>query len=208
MAPKLNNGWEDATPVRGDRKKYKCNYCENVVHGWITRHRQHIAHVSENIEACSRVPSEIRKMVGKLLDDGIKEKTASLRRKVLINIVREDSLYSDVPNIHAHSSDEHGMSALEKKQLKHAIAESRYMGHVEEKIRRKPSRGAGFYGGSCKGSTSGAKRGISQNYGIKSGIEMPSTGLDPHIFSFGKRTIKGILSKEGMKKIMVLICNQ
>ncbi|KAL0361972.1 UNVERIFIED_CONTAM: hypothetical protein Sradi_3881700 [Sesamum radiatum] len=93
------------------------------------------------------------------------------------------------------------MSALEIKQLKQAMAESRYMGHVEEEIRRNPSRGAGFYGGSSKGSTSGAKRGISQSFGVKSGVEMPSTGFDPHMFSSGKRTIKGMLSKEGMKKV-------
>ncbi|KAL0412117.1 UNVERIFIED_CONTAM: hypothetical protein Slati_3801400 [Sesamum latifolium] len=166
MAPKLDNGWEHATPVGGDRKKCKCNYCGKVVHGGITRLKQHIAHVSENIEACSRVPSEIRKMD----DDDI---------------------------------DEHGMSALERKQLKQAMAESRYMGHVEEEIRRNPSRGAGFYGGSSKGSTSGAKRGISHSYGVKSSVEMLFTGFDPHMFPSGKRTIKGMLSKEGMKKIEV-----
>ncbi|KAL0439964.1 UNVERIFIED_CONTAM: hypothetical protein Slati_2479400 [Sesamum latifolium] len=42
------------------------------------------------------------------------------------------------------------------------MAESRYTGHVEDELRRNPSRGAGHYGGSSKGSTSGAKRGISQ----------------------------------------------
>ncbi|KAL0444506.1 UNVERIFIED_CONTAM: hypothetical protein Slati_2173300 [Sesamum latifolium] len=93
------------------------------------------------------------------------------------------------------------MSALERKQLKQAMAESRYMGHVEEEIRRNPSRGAGFYGGSSKGSTSAVKRGISHSYRVKLGVEMPSTGFDPHIFPSRKRTIKGMLSKEGMKKI-------
>ncbi|KAL0409519.1 UNVERIFIED_CONTAM: hypothetical protein Sradi_1886300 [Sesamum radiatum] len=210
MAPKLDNGWEHATPVGGDRKKCKCNYCGKLVHGGITRLKQHIAHVPRNVEACSRVPPEIRKMVRKLLNDGIKEKTASLRRKeALINAVREESLYGDEPNIHTHVSDdddddidEHGMSALERKQLKQAMAESRYMGHVEEEIQRNPSRGAGFYGGSSKGSTSGAKRGISQSCGVKSGVEMPSTGFDSHMFPSGKRTIKGMLSKEGMKKVV------
>ncbi|KAL0295402.1 UNVERIFIED_CONTAM: hypothetical protein Sangu_2510300 [Sesamum angustifolium] len=81
------------------------------------------------------------------------------------------------------------------------MAENRYLGHVEEEIRRNPSRGAGFYGVSSKVSTPGAKGGISQSYGVKSGVEMPSTGFDPHIFPFGKRIIKGMLSKEGMKKV-------
>ncbi|KAL0361642.1 UNVERIFIED_CONTAM: hypothetical protein Sradi_3848700 [Sesamum radiatum] len=62
MASKLDNGWEHATPVGGDKKKCKCNYCGKVVHGGITRLKQHIAHVSEYIKACPRVPSEIRKM--------------------------------------------------------------------------------------------------------------------------------------------------
>ncbi|KAL0458128.1 UNVERIFIED_CONTAM: hypothetical protein Slati_0440000 [Sesamum latifolium] len=79
--------------------------------------------------------------------------------------------------------------------------ESRYTGHVEDELRRNPSKGAGHYGGSSKGSTSGAKRGIFQSYGVKSGVEMPSSGFDPHIFPSSKKTIKGMLSKEGMKKV-------
>ncbi|KAL0332862.1 UNVERIFIED_CONTAM: hypothetical protein Scaly_2187700 [Sesamum calycinum] len=108
MTPKLDNGWEHATPVGGDKKKCKCNYCGNVVHDGITRLKQHIAHVSGNVEA---IISEIIKMVR-------------------------------------------------------------------------------FYGGSSKGSTLGAKCGISQSYRVKSGIEIPSTGFDPHMFSSEKRTIK------------------
>ncbi|KAL0382971.1 UNVERIFIED_CONTAM: hypothetical protein Scaly_0584400 [Sesamum calycinum] len=191
MAPKLDNGWEHATPVGGDRKKCKCNNCGKVVYGGITHLKQHIAHVSRNVEACSRVPSEIRKM--------------------------EDRLYGDIPNINVDSSDEdndgideYGMSSLERKQFKQAMAESRYMGHVEDELRRNPSRG--HYGGSSKGSTSGAKRGISQSYGVKSGVEMPSTGFDPHMFPSSKKTIKGMLSKKGTKKVgkamsKFFICN-
>ncbi|KAL0312961.1 UNVERIFIED_CONTAM: hypothetical protein Sradi_5695400 [Sesamum radiatum] len=140
--PTLDNGWEHATPVGGDRKKCKYNYCGKVVHGGITRLKQHIADVSENVEACSRVPSKIKKMVCKLLDGGIKEKSASLRRKeAIINIVKEDSLYGNIPNINVDSSDEddddideHGMSSLERKQLKQAMTESHYTGHVEDEL--------------------------------------------------------------------------
>ncbi|KAK4426371.1 hypothetical protein Salat_1405700 [Sesamum alatum] len=147
-------------------------------------------------------------MVRKLLDDGLKERAASLRRKeAIINVVREDSPYGDVPNIPVDSSDEddddtdeHGMSALERKQLRHAMAESRYRGFVEDETPRSIGRGAG-YGSPSKESTSGAKRGISQNFGVKSGIEMPPTGFDPHMFPSRKKSVKGMLSKEGMKKV-------
>ncbi|KAK4394753.1 hypothetical protein Sango_1629600 [Sesamum angolense] len=146
-------------------------------------------------------------MIRKLLDEGIKEKAVTLRRKeALINDVKEDRLYSDIPNVNVDSSDEdndgideYGMSSLERKQMKQAMAESRYTGYVEDELRRNPSRG--HYGGSSKGSTSGAKRGISQSYGVKSGVEIPSTGFDPHMFLSSKKTIKGMLSKEGMKKV-------
>ncbi|KAL0358329.1 UNVERIFIED_CONTAM: hypothetical protein Sangu_0682300 [Sesamum angustifolium] len=87
--------------------------------------------------------------------------------------------------------------------MKQAMAESRYTGHVEDELRRNPSRG--HYGGSSKGSTSGAKRGISQSYGVKSGVEMPSTGFDPHMFPSSKKIIKGMLSKEGMKKVAKVV---
>ncbi|KAL0370476.1 UNVERIFIED_CONTAM: hypothetical protein Sangu_0365700 [Sesamum angustifolium] len=153
MAPKVDNGWEHATPVGGDRKKCKCNYCGKVVHGGITHLKQHIAHVSGNVEACSRVPSEIRKMVRKLLYEGIKEKAATLRiKEALINVVKEDRLYGDIPNINVDSSDEdndgideYGMSSLERKQMKQAMAESRYTGYVEDELRRNPSRDSGPY---------------------------------------------------------------
>ncbi|KAK4381877.1 hypothetical protein Sango_2925900 [Sesamum angolense] len=36
---------------------------------------------------------------------------------------------------------------------------------------------------------------------VKSGVKMPSTGFDPHMFPSSKKTIKGMLSKEGMKKV-------
>ncbi|KAL0296220.1 UNVERIFIED_CONTAM: hypothetical protein Sradi_6674100 [Sesamum radiatum] len=146
-------------------------------------------------------------MVRKLLDEKIKEKAATLRRKeALINAVKEDRLYGYIPNVNVDSSDEdndgideYGMSALERKQMKQVMAKSRYTGYVEDELRRNPSRG--HYGGSSKGSTLGAKRRISQSYGVKSGVEMPSTGFDPHMFPSSKKTIKGMLSKEGMKKV-------
>ncbi|KAL0283797.1 UNVERIFIED_CONTAM: hypothetical protein Sangu_2866900 [Sesamum angustifolium] len=86
---------------------------------------------------------------------------------------KDDRLYDDIPNINVDSSDEdndgideYGMSSLERKQMKQGMAESRYTGNVEDELRRNPSRA--HYGGSSKGSTSGAKRGISQSYGVKS----------------------------------------
>ncbi|KAK4438517.1 hypothetical protein Salat_0186100 [Sesamum alatum] len=93
------------------------------------------------------------------------------------------------------------MSALERKQLKQAIAESRYTGFVENETRSTRGRGAGYYGSSSKGSTFGSKREILQSFGVKSSVEMPSTGFDPHMFPSRKKTIKGMLSKEGMKKV-------
>ncbi|KAK4381876.1 hypothetical protein Sango_2925800 [Sesamum angolense] len=92
-------------------------------------------------------------MVRKLLDEGIKEKAATLRRKeALINAVKEDRLYGDIPNINVDSSDEdndgideYGMSSLERKQMKQAMAESRYTGYVEDKLQKNSSRDSGPY---------------------------------------------------------------
>ncbi|KAK4385538.1 hypothetical protein Sango_2677800 [Sesamum angolense] len=41
--------------------------------------------------------------------------------------------------------DEYGMSSLERKQMKQAMAESRYTGYVEDELRRNPSRDSGPY---------------------------------------------------------------
>ena len=50
MASKHDIGWEHAEPVGGSRRTTKCKYCGKVIHGGITRLKQHIAHISGQVE--------------------------------------------------------------------------------------------------------------------------------------------------------------
>ncbi|RVW84814.1 hypothetical protein CK203_048615 [Vitis vinifera] len=59
MASKHDIGWEHAEPVGGSRRTTKCKYCGKVIHGGITRLKQHIAHISGQVEGCPRVPVEV-----------------------------------------------------------------------------------------------------------------------------------------------------
>ena len=52
-------GWEHAEPVGGSRRTTKCKYYGKVIHGSITRLKQHIAHISGQVEECPRVSVDI-----------------------------------------------------------------------------------------------------------------------------------------------------
>ncbi|XP_075515561.1 uncharacterized protein LOC142550208 [Primulina tabacum] len=65
MPPKLDIGWEFDKPIGDNRKTIQCKFCEKVVSGGITRLKQHIAHVSGNVESCSKAPKEILLMLQK-----------------------------------------------------------------------------------------------------------------------------------------------
>ena len=74
MASKHDIGWEHAEPVGGSRRTTKCKYCEKVIHDGITRFKQHIAHISEQVEGCSCVPIEVSHSVPQHMSDSSKEK--------------------------------------------------------------------------------------------------------------------------------------
>ena len=59
MTSKHDIGWEHAKPVGGSRRTTKCKYCGKVIHNGITRLKQHIAHISGQVEGCPRVPVEV-----------------------------------------------------------------------------------------------------------------------------------------------------
>ncbi|XP_027083623.1 uncharacterized protein [Coffea arabica] len=70
MAPNQDIDWDQATPVGNDRKVAKCNYCAKIVHGGITRMKQHIGHVAGQVEACQAAPRDIRELLKKHLIQG------------------------------------------------------------------------------------------------------------------------------------------
>jgi len=68
ISPKQRDiGWEHATSIGGDRKLVKYNYCR------ITIMKQHLAHVSGQVEACLKVPKEVSTLLRKHLSEGSKK---------------------------------------------------------------------------------------------------------------------------------------
>ena len=59
MVPKHDIGWEHAEPFGGNRRTPKCKNCGKVIHGGITKLKQHIAHISGQVEGCRSVPTEV-----------------------------------------------------------------------------------------------------------------------------------------------------
>ena len=81
MASKHDIGWECAEPVGGSKRTMKCKYCGKVIHGGITRLKQHIAHISGQVEGCPRVSVEVSYSVRQHMSDTLKEKTQIKKKK-------------------------------------------------------------------------------------------------------------------------------
>ena len=80
MASKHDIGWEHAEPIGGSRTT-KCKYCGKVIHGGITRLKQHIVHISRQVEGCPRVLVEVSHSARQHMFDTSKEKTQLKKKK-------------------------------------------------------------------------------------------------------------------------------
>ena len=128
-------GWEHATPDGGDRRLAKCNYCGKVAHGGITRMKQHLAHISGQVEACPSVPKEVQQMIHKHLVAGKSERAASKKKKVaLLDAIggKETDTIDVDDDDDVCEIDQENLSTLERKQLKQVMKDSRYMAFMKE----------------------------------------------------------------------------
>ena len=122
MAPNQDIGWDHTTSIGNDRKVAKCNYCGKLVHGRITRMKQHIAHVAGQVEACPIASTEIRELSKKHLIQGknaraaIQRKKESLRQSINLLVENEDDDDDDIFEL-----NEEKMEVLERKQYKRAM---------------------------------------------------------------------------------------
>ena len=81
MASKHDIGWKHVEPVSGSRRTTDCKYYGKVIHGGITRLKQHIAHISGHVEGCPRVPVEVSHSVRQHMFDTAKEKNTVKEKK-------------------------------------------------------------------------------------------------------------------------------
>ena len=88
MASKHDIGWEHAKPVGGSRRTTKCKYCGKVIHGGITRLKQHIAYISRQVEGCPHVSVEVSRSVIQHMSDTSKEKTQLKKKKTTFEFLK------------------------------------------------------------------------------------------------------------------------
>ena len=74
MYSKYNIGWDHTEPFDGNRRTLKCKYYEKVIHGGITRLKQHIPHISKKVEGCRSVLAEVSQRIKLYTSNASKEK--------------------------------------------------------------------------------------------------------------------------------------
>ncbi|XP_027104414.2 uncharacterized protein [Coffea arabica] len=140
MAPKRDIGWEHAEPVGGDKKIVQCRYCGKIIHGGITRLKQHIAHIAGQVGACPGSPPDVTLELKKHLNDGKSERATMKKRKAAaLNAFYNRSLCGYMHATDDENDDESEcdtledeLLSLEKMQLMLAMEESRQTALIEE----------------------------------------------------------------------------
>jgi len=98
VAPKQRDiGWEHDISIGGSRKLVKCNYCGKQVRGGITRLKQHIAHLSNQVEGCLRVPKEVSQILRQHFSEDSKKRAAiKFKKERLMKSLSEEDFYDVV----------------------------------------------------------------------------------------------------------------
>ena len=94
MTSKHDIDWEHVELVGGSSRTTKCKYCGKVIHGGITRLKQHIAHILEQVEGYPHVPVEVSHSVRQHMFDTSKEKAQLKKKKTqLLSSLNKENFY-------------------------------------------------------------------------------------------------------------------
>ncbi|GAV87691.1 zf-BED domain-containing protein [Cephalotus follicularis] len=137
----MDSAWRHGERV--DDSRVRCNYCRHEMCG-ITRLKQHLAHIGNNVIPCSKCPVEVtlefkEPILNKLLDGG--ERKRKSKRKIRDHSSRKRKKSEADEEEHGLSSHE-GWSSddvdrEERALIKQAMEESLQMGELEmEKSKR------------------------------------------------------------------------
>ena len=127
IASKHDIGWEHAELFGGNRRTPKCKYRGRVIHGGITRLKQHIAHISGQVEGCRSVPTEVPQSIRYCMSNASNEKI-QMKKKKKERIIRSlnEEHFHEIGEVDSDDVQEVEMIDFERRQLKHAIRESRH----------------------------------------------------------------------------------
>ncbi|XP_027171779.1 uncharacterized protein LOC113771396 [Coffea eugenioides] len=208
-------GWEHGKPVGGNRKIVRCNYCGKIMHGGITRLKEHVGHVIGQVEPCPRASSEVRDLMKMHLKIGkIQRATIKQKKEEILNSFQQESMHGNFNMVGDEEDeaffeiDEESRMALEKKQMKQAIRESQYLQFLDEQRRHSVSGSrpsmfmSGNMGvGTSNPTTSENKRGLSRNFSVRQADEMTSRGIESHMFPSKQKSVKLMFAKENIKRV-------
>ena len=121
------------------------------------------------------------------------------KKERLISSLNEDNFY-EIDGVDYDEIDEVEMSGFERRQMKHAMKESR---HFFEEGRYEHERGSTF----SQPCGDGIKRGPIRSFSIREGTNITPKGFDPYMFPSKQKPIKSLFSAEGAKKVGKVISN-
>ena len=125
MTSKHDIGWEHAEPFGGNRRTPKCKYCGKVIHEGITRLKQHIAHISGQVEGCQSVLAEVSQSIRLYMSNASNEKIQMKKKKEqLISSLNEEHFH-EIDKADSDEVEEVEITDFERRQMKHAMRESR-----------------------------------------------------------------------------------
>lgn len=220
--PKVDIGWEHAVAQNGDKKVPKCNYCGKVIHGGITRLKQHLAHISGEVAACTKVSKELMQLMQRHLAVSKVEKDNKEKKKEeVLHTLREEvaygyggSQYYGEPNADMNDPRFHGMDSQEMIDLQFAMKDSRRQAMMDEDMRRQSfsnrSSGAGGSGTTSTGMQYGPPSMPSRTSSLREqsksrrSVEEDIRAMDPYAFRSQAATQKKLNTpslKENFKKV-------
>ena len=105
----------------------KCKYCGKVIHGGITRLKQHIIHISGQVEGCLRISVEVSHSVRQHMSDTSKEKAQLKKNKKerRLSSLNKENFYEIDEGDFDDEIEEVAMIDFKRKQMKQAMKESR-----------------------------------------------------------------------------------
>ncbi|KAG6498546.1 hypothetical protein ZIOFF_038266 [Zingiber officinale] len=183
MAPNLDIGWQFGQMVGDNRKTIRCKFCGKVITKGITRLKQHIAHVTGNVEICHKAPKEISSMLRKHLQDS-KASRSSMQRKKQIAL---DSITQNTRVSESGNSGGDDIEDIENRELQKAIKESRKTRVIEEQMRNRYGQG---FSGSSSGLDPGLQKGMSRSFSVREDSRLPSKGIDSFMFPTKQKSLK------------------
>ena len=102
--------------------------------------------------------------------------------------------FHEIDEVNSNEVEEVEMTDFERKQMKHAMRESRL---VFEEGRHEHERG----GTSSQPCGVGIKRGLIRSFNIREGANIPTKRIDPYMFPSKQNSIKSMFSAKGAKKV-------